>query len=244
MPSKDLYQTKIYTNSCNGSCGCCGCGSNVGPAGPMGIQGPPGPQGPKGDTGATGAAGPQGLPGPQGPKGDTGATGAAGPQGLPGPQGPKGDTGATGAAGPQGLPGPQGPAGTAATNDSAMLYSAAAQTLAPAAALSFTGTELSPDSSMSLQGREGLDLLAGRYLVSYSADSAITQAGTIAPALALNGVSLPYGSVSISKTGADSEHISITAILPLSDPQILSVINGGNDPNIYSNSVLTVTKLS
>ena len=73
---QELYSTKIYRNSCNGSCSCCGCGSNVGPAGPMGLQGPPGPQGP------AGAQGPQGIPGP------AGATGAAGPQGIPGPAGP------------------------------------------------------------------------------------------------------------------------------------------------------------
>ena len=214
MNENDLYSTKIYTNCCNGSCGCCGCGSNVGPAGPMGLQGPPGPQGPAGPQGPQGLTGPAGLQGPPGPTGATGATGAT------------------------------GPAGATATNENAMLYNAALQEVAAGGTLTFASSAINSAGDIALSGTTGLSLAAGQYLVTFSADASLTEAGTIGAALALNGVEQPYSIISVDSTDAADERISTTVILNLTTAQTLSVINNSGNVLAYENAVLTVVELA
>ena len=214
MNENDLYSTKIYTNCCNGSCSCCGCGSNVGPAGPMGLQGPPGPQGPAGPQGPQGLTGPAGLQGPPGPTGATGATGAT------------------------------GPAGATATNENAMLYNTAVQEVAAGGTLTFASSTINSTGDIALSGTTGLSLAAGQYLVAFSADALLTEAGTIGAALVLNGVEQPYGIISVDSTDAADERISTTVILNLSTTQTLSVVNTAANPIAYANAVLTVVELA
>ena len=217
MADNESYSTKIYTNSCNGSCGCCGCGSNVGPAGPMGPQGPAGPQG---------VQGPQGIPGPQGPQGETGATG---------PQGLQGETGATG---------PQGPAGTTATNENAMLYNTAAQSAANGTALSFDANVVHSTGSIALSGTTGVSLSAGQYLVTFASDGSAADTGDLGAALELDGSAQPYAVTSVTQTGSGSARLVLTAIVSPAATQTLTVVNTAGNTVSYTNSTLTVTKLA
>lgn len=215
MADNETYSTKIYTNGCNGSCGCCGCGSNVGPAGPMGLQGPAGPQGP------------QGIQGP------------AGPVGPAGPQGATGATGATGAAGPQ------GPQGATATNDNAMLYQAAAQTIAAASPLTLGTSVVNSTGAITASGTTGVTLAPGQYLVSFACDASLTGDGTLGLALALDGSALPYAATAQAQTAASSaDRIALTAILAPTATQTLTLLNNTANENTYTNSTLTVVRLA
>ena len=230
MNENDLYSTKIYTHDHHDNCGCC-CRGCPGPQGPTGPQGPAGPQGPQGSTG------PQGPAGVQGPQGDTG------PQGPAGAQGPQGDTGPQGPAGAQG---PQGIPGTAATNENAMLYNTASQSVTAGAALNFAANQLnSVSGSITLSGTTGLSLSAGQYLVVFETDALVDNTGTIAVALALGGNALPYAASSLAKTGSNNnERIGLAAILDLAGTQTLTVKNTSTDANTHTNSTLNVVKLA
>ena len=239
MNESDLYSTKIYTHDHHDNCGCC-CRGCPGPQGPTGPQGPAGPQGPQGSTGPQG---PQGSTGPQGPAGPQGPQGDTGPQGPAGPQGPQGDTGPQGPAGAQG---PQGIPGTAATNENAMLYNTASQSVAAGAALNFAANQLnSASGSITLSGTTGLSLSAGQYLVVFETDALVGNTGTIAVALALGGNALPYAASSLAKTGSNNnERIGLAAILDLAGTQTLTVKNTSTDANTHTNSTLNVVKLA
>lgn len=233
MNENDLYSTKIYTHDHHDNCGCC-CRGCPGPQGPTGPQGPAGPQGPQGSTG------PQGPAGAQGPQGNTGPQGPAGPQGPQGPQGETGPQGPAGAQGPQGIP------GTAATNENAMLYNTASQSVAAGAALNFAANQLnSASGSITLSGTTGLSLSAGQYLVVFETDALVDNTGTIAVALALGGNALPYAASSLAKTGSNNnERIGLAAILDLAGTQTLTVQNTSTDANTHTNSTLNVVKLA
>ena len=254
MNESDLYSTKIYTHDHHDNCGCC-CRGCPGPQGPTGPQGPAGPQGPQGSTGPQGpqgSTGPQGPAGPQGPQGDTGPQGPAGPQGPQGDTGPQGPAGAqgpqgeTGPQGPAGAQGPQGIPGTAATNENAMLYDTASQSVAAGAALNFAANQLnSASGSITLSGTTGLSLSAGQYLVVFETDALVGNTGTIAVALALGGNALPYAASSLAKTGSNNnERIGLAAILDLAGTQTLTVKNTSTDANTHTNSTLNVVKLA
>ena len=256
MPDNDYYSTKIYSDRCNGSCGCCGCGSNVGPAGPMGLQGPPGPQGPQGPQGIPGPAG------PAGPQGATGATGATGPQGpsgatgATGPQGPQGETGATGATGATGPQGPQGetgatgatgatgPAGATATNQNAMLYSAASQAVDNAAAIPLGTNVINSTGDITASGTTGVTLTPGQYLVTFDSDASVTTSGTVGAALALNGSAVPSAVTSITADANDPQRLSLSAIVSPTGTETLTVLNNAGNSVNYANSTMTVTKLA
>lgn len=238
MPDNDYYSTKIYSDRCNGSCGCCGCGSNVGPAGPMGLQGPPGPQGPQGPQGIPGPAG------PAGPQGATGATGATGPQGpsgatgATGPQGPQGETGATGATGAT------GPAGATATNQNAMLYSAASQAVDNAAAIPLGTNVINSTGDITASGTTGVTLTPGQYLVTFDSDASVTTSGTVGAALALNGSAVPSAVTSITADANDPQRLSLSAIVSPTGTETLTVLNNAGNSVNYANSTMTVTKLA
>lgn len=215
MNESDLYSTKIYTY--NNRSDNCGCC----------CRGCPGPQGPTGPQGPAGAQGPQGNTGPQGP------AGAQGPQGDTGPQGP------AGAQGPQGIP------GTAATNENAMLYNTASQSVKAGAALNFAANQINAAGSITLSGTTGLSLSAGQYLVVFETDALVANTGTIAVALALGGNALPYAASSLAKTGSNNnERIGLAAILDLAGTQTLTVKNTSTDANTHTNSTLNVVKLA
>ena len=239
MNESDLYSTKIYTHDHHDNCGCC-CRGCPGPQGPTGPQGPAGPQGPQGSTGPQG---PQGDTGPQGPAGPQGPQGDTGPQGPAGAQGPQGNTGPQGPAGAQG---PQGIPGTAATNENAMLYNTASQSVAAGAALNFAANQInSASGSITLSGTTGLSLSAGQYLVVFETDALVGNTGTIAVALALGGNALPYAASSLAKTGSNNnERIGLAAILDLAGTQTLTVKNTSTDANTHTNSTLNVVKLA
>ena len=176
----------------------------------------------------------RGCPGPQGPTGPQGPAGPQGPQGSTGPQGP------AGAQGPQGIP------GTAATNENAMLYNTASQSVAAGTALNFAANQInSASGSITLSGTTGLSLSAGQYLVVFETDALVGNTGTIAVALALGGNALPYAASSLAKTGSNNnERIGLAAILDLAGTQTLTVKNTSTDANTHTNSTLNVVKLA
>lgn len=209
----------------------------AGPQGPQGLQGPAGPAGPAGAPGATGATGPAGPQGEIGPAGPAGATGPAGPAGATGATGPAGPAGATGATGPA------GPAGATATNENAMLFNPAAQTVAAGDALSFTGTQINSTGDITASGTDGLTLTAGEYLVTFRSDAVTADAGVLGASLALDGTVLPYATTLISSPAAETQGLTLTAILDLTAAQTLTVINSSGAEATYTNSTLTVVKL-
>ena len=213
----DVYVTKIYQNPFANNC-CCG--SNVGPAGPIGPQGPQGPRGP------------QGLPGIPGPRG---LQGAVGPQG---PQGPQGIPGEAGAAGPEGR------AGTAATNQNALLYQTAPQTVAAGAPLNFDTNEIVSTGDIAASGTTGVTLQPGQYLVNFSADASDADAGTLGASLALDGTALPYAQSRVTTAGADAQRTGLSSVVTVPSTQTLTVVNNPDTENTYQNSNLSVTKLA
>jgi len=217
MADNDCYSTKIYNNHCNGSCSCCGCGSNVGPAGPMGLQGPPGPQGPQGI---------QGIPGPVGP---------AGPQGA---------TGATGAAGPAGPAGPAGADGTTATNQNALLYSVAPQTVSNGDSIDLGTNVINSTGDITASGTNGVTLTPGQYLVTFVSDTSNTAAGNLGASIAVNGTPLPEANSSVTTTAAGEGRTTLSTIVNLTDNGTVTVLNDTDNAVTYANSTLTVTKLA
>lgn len=216
----DFYSTKIYTNNCGGNCSCCGCGSNVGPAGPMGLQGPPGPQGPRG---------PRGFPGPPGP---------IGPIGPVGPAGADGATGATGRAGPAGAD------GATATNQNALLYETAAQTVPNGGTLTLGTNVINSTGDITADGTSGVTLAPGEYFVTLGSDTSNTAAGNLGAAIALNGTALPEAISSVATDAAGQERTSVSTVVTLADTGTLTAVNNTGNDVTYANSTMTVTKLA
>lgn len=126
-----------------------------------------------------------------------------------------------------------------------MLYNADSQSLTPGSALSLPDSQLnSPSGDIALFETTGLTLAPGQYLVSFVSDVSITEAGTMAAALALNGSPLVYGSSAISSTGPDSQRLMLSAIVEPTAFAVLNVLNSSDNVNSYENSTLTVVKLA
>ncbi len=168
-----------------------------------------------------GPAGPMGLQGPAGPQG---------PQGVQGPVGPAGATGATGAT---------------ATNQNAMLYQPAAQSVTAGDALALGTNQINSTGDIAASGTTGVTLAPGQYLVTFAADASMTGDGTIGAALALGGTALDYAASSRAQTAdAGTERIALTAIVAPTASQTLTVINNTTSANSYTNATLTVVKLA
>lgn len=171
-----------------------------------------------------GPAGPMGLQGPAGPQG---------PQGVQGPPGPAGATGATGAA------------GATATNQNAMLYQSAAQSVTAGDALTLGTNQINSIGDIAASGTTGVTLAPGQYLVTFAADASVTGDGTIGTALALGGTALDYAASSRAQTAdTGTERIALTAIVAPTASQALTVINNTTTANSYTNATLTVVKLA
>lgn len=217
MDEFDNITGKIYPHYDRGGCPCCGCGSNVGPAGPIG------PQGPQGIQGIRGLQGPPGATGPQGPAGAAGAPGAAGPQGI------------------QGVP---GPAGETATNQNALLYNEAVQTVPTGGTLTLPTNIINSTGDIAASGTDGVALQPGQYLVNFVTDAADAAAGNIGAVLNLQTGPLPYTESNIATTAADQGRIALSTILNLNAPDVLTVTNNTGTENTYENSSLNVVKLA
>ena len=182
--------------------------------------------------------------GPAGPMGPQGPAGPQGQQGIQGPQGPAGPVGPTGATGATGATGPQGPAGTAATNENAMLYNAAAQTVASGSALALPTNVINSTGDITASGTTGVTLAAGQYLVTFASDASVADAGNLGAALALDGTALPYAVTAETQSAAGGDRITLTAIVSPTAAQTLTVLNNSGTSNTYANSTLAVVKLA
>ena len=211
-----------------GGCDSCNHGSHCGSCCPVFIPG-------------TTLVGPQGPAGPMGPQGPQGVQGPAGPQGEPGPQGA---TGATGATGPQG---PQGPAGESAAASSALAYTVAAQITPSEDAVDFeTAVINAEDGSITPLGTTGLSLETGTYLVTFTADVALSGAGdAVGAALALDGTALPYAQSFTDTTDTNPQRITVNTIVTVDgEAETLTVVNNTENTVSYTNAALTVVKLA
>ena len=182
--------------------------------------------------------------GPAGPMGPQGPVGPQGVQGPAGPQGPQGERGETGPQGPVGATGPQGSAGTTATNENAMLYNTAAQTIAAGGTLSLPANSINSTGSITVSGTTGVTLAPGQYLVTFVSDANVAAAGTLGAALELGGPALPYAVTAETQDAAGADRITLTAIVTPTTAQPLTVINSSGSSNTYTNSTLTVVKLA
>ena len=126
-----------------------------------------------------------------------------------------------------------------------MLYLADLQSVAHAAALSFTGSAInSPSGAITSTAANTLTLAAGQYLVNFVSDASITEAGSIGAALALNGTALPYAAAALSASSADADRIAISAIVSPTASSNLTVINNSGSTIGYENSTLTAVRLA
>ena len=182
-----------------------------------------------------GPAGPMGLQGPPGPQGPQGPQGIPGPAGPAGPQGETGATGATGAT---------GPAGATATNQNAMLYSAASQAVDNAAAIPLGTNVINSTGDITASGTTGVTLTLGQYLVTFDSDASVTTSGTVGAALALNGSAVPSAVTSITADANDPQRLSLSAIVSPTGTETLTVLNNAGNSVNYANSTMTVTKLA
>lgn len=168
-----------------------------------------------------------------------GNVGPAGPMGPMGPAGPTGATGATGATGPA------GPAGATATNDNALLYTEASQTVANGGTLAL-GTSVinSGTGAIAASGTTGVTLAPGQYLVGFVSDAGTNAAGAVGAALALNGTPLGYTGSAVTTAAEGERRIALTTVLTLTARSTLSVLNNAGAENLYENSSLTVVRLA
>ncbi len=216
----------------------------VGPAGPQGIQGETGPVGPAGPQGIQGEAGPVGPAGPQGIQGEAGPVGPAGPQGIQGeagPVGPAGPQGIQGEAGPVGPAGPQGEPGVTATNAFLSVANGACQTVT-AGETADLGTVVAQGGGITYTATDFTVNLpeAGTYLITLSGNTCGTNAGEVTVALALNGVVLPSGTVTVDAAAGDSG-FSATTVVTVTAPATVTVVNPtATDESIANVSVNAV----
>lgn len=160
------------------------------------------------------------------------------PSGATGAEGPTGATGATGATGPT------GPTGPTATNENAVAYNVAEQTVNNGNNVQFDTNDIDSTGSITANGTEGFNLEPGRYLVSFGSDAAVDAAENIGASLELDAAPVTYAVSSLAKTDADNERLVLTAIVDVTGTQALTVTNtSGNDVD-FTNSVLNVVKLS
>ena len=132
-----------------------------------------------------------------------------------------------------------------ATNDNALLYNDALQTVASGGTVALpTNLINSPDGSITASGTDGVTLAAGTYLVSFVSDAGTTGAGDVNAALQLNGTPITYTETSLTETGAAETRIALNSIVTSTGGQVLTVVNNGAAANTHDNSVLTVVRLA
>ena len=163
------------------------------------------------------------------------------------PAGPTGATGPQGPVGPQGETGPQGPAGETSTVINALAYTVAVQTTAPEDAVDFETVQINaPDGSITQLGTTGLSLEDGTYLVTFTADVALSGTGSaVGAALALDGITLPYAQTLTDTTDTNPQRITVNTIITVDEgAQTLTVVNNTENTVTYTNAALTVVKLA
>ncbi len=149
-----------------------------------------------------------------------------------------------GATGPQG---PAGPAGETATVSNALAYTVAPQISAPEDAVDFITFQINAaDGSIEQLGTTGLSLESGTYLVTFTADVALSGTGiAVGAALALDGTILPYAQSFTNTTDTNPQRITVNTIITVDEgAQTLTVVNNTINNLSYTNAALTVVKLA
>ena len=125
-----------------------------------------------------------------------------------------------------------------------MLYNAAQQSVATGSPLTLGTNVINSAGSIAASGTTGVTLTAGQYLVTFAADAAVTDAGTVGAALALDGTALSYAASTKTLTAAGGDRIALTAIVVPTASSTLTVLNSTGSTDTYQNSTLTVVKLA
>ena len=155
-----------------------------------------------------------------------------------------GPTGATGTTGATGATGPTGASGTPATAENALAYAVTGGSTAASAAIPFeTITVSSTAGNIARQSDTALGLQPGTYLVSFASDVTGTDA-SLGAALANNNGVISYAAASEAVTGTQTRRITLTSILSPTAADTLSVVNNTGGALSYTNSSLTVTRLT
>ena len=134
--------------------------------------------------------------------------------------------------------------GPTATNENAMLYNAALETVTTGNDINLPTNQINSTGSITASGTNGLSLTAGQYLVNFVSDAGVTAAGDIGVGLAIDGAPLTHTQVSLTRAEADTERIATSAIINVTGTQVLTVRNTTANSDTYENSVLSVVKLS
>ena len=125
-----------------------------------------------------------------------------------------------------------------------MLYNTALQSVDNGAALAFNANAINSTGSIAASGTTGVTLAPGQYLVTFVTDAAVTAAGALGAALALDGTTLPYAETAKTLTAAGVDRVALTAIVAPTAAAVLTVLNNTGSTDTYQNSTLTGVKLA
>ncbi|MBQ7328251.1 MAG: hypothetical protein IJX00_04790 [Clostridia bacterium] len=109
----------------------------------------------------------------------------------------------------------------------------------PLALIRSNGTTISPSSTTA----GGVNLLAGRYLVSYTVGATTPAGGTVSTALNLNGVQVPNTVATESQTADTLVNLGQTAILDIPQTSTLTLVNTSAETVTFGSANLTITRL-
>ena len=125
-----------------------------------------------------------------------------------------------------------------------MRYQAGTQTAAAGGVLSLSTGEINSTGAISAAGATGLTLAPGQYLLGFTTDAAIPDAGELGAVLALNGAPLAYTATLLGAPAADAVRLTLDSILNLNAAGTVTVLNNTAGDVNYQNPVLTVVKLA
>ena len=125
-----------------------------------------------------------------------------------------------------------------------MRYQAGTQTAAAGGVLSLSTGEINSTGAISAAGATGLTLAPGQYLLGFTTDAAIPDAGELGAVLALNGAPLAYTATLLGAPAADAVRLTLGSILNLNAAGTVTVLNNAAGDVNYRNPVLTVVKLA
>ena len=110
--------------------------------------------------------------------------------------------------------------------------------------------QIAEDAPLQVRGG-GQDHFASRgghklekAITAFSADVTGAAPGDLGAALSLGGATLAYAAASVPVTGPASERLSLSAIVPVTAPAVLTAVNNTGAALSYRNAALSVIRLS
>jgi hypothetical protein len=125
-----------------------------------------------------------------------------------------------------------------------MRYQTGEQTAAPGAALLLETSQIRSAGEIRAEGSQGLSLGPGEYLLSFTADAELADAGTLGAVLALNGAPLPYTACAIPTELGGKVRVKLETVLALSATGVVTAVNHTENELLFRNPVLVAVKLA